>query len=278
MNQFTDVRELNETEVDEEAPLNDYYRAAQTWSADRDQSLASSRKTAWMVAAALGIVALLEAVAIVIMLPLKTVQPYTLLVDRQTGYVQALDPIAGEAITPSEAMANSFLAQYVIAREGFDIDTLKEDYRKVALWSGGDARTRYVAEAQASNPTSKLATLPRTARVEVEIRSISPVDADTAMVRFATYRIDAGGTRRAPQTWAAILNYRFSGQTMTAEDRLVNPLGFQVMRYRRNAEFLGEQDTAAPSPVIGAAQIDPMVTIQRPGEEGFEDYEVDGQQ
>ncbi|MGE5952182.1 MAG: virB8 family protein [Qipengyuania vulgaris] len=277
MNQFTDVREPIETEVDEEAPLNDYYRAAQTWSADRDQSLASSRKTAWMVAAALGIVALLEAVAIVIMLPLKTVRPYTLLVDRQTGYVQALDPIEGEAIKPSEAMANSFLAQYVIAREGFDIDTLKDDYRKVALWSGGDARTRYVAESQASNPTSKLATLPRTARVEVEIRSISSVDADTAMVRYSTYRVDSGGTRQAPQSWASIVSYRFSGQTMSAEDRLVNPLGFQVMRYRRNAEFLGEQNTAAPSPVTGA-RVDPMVTIQRPGEEEFEDYEVDRQQ
>ena len=276
MNQFTEVRELDETEAEGDAPLGDYYRAAQTWSADRDQSLASSRKTAWIVAAVLGMVALLEAVAIVTMLPLKTVQPYTLLVDRQTGYVQALDPIEGESITPSEAMANSFLAQYVIAREGFDIDTLKQDYRKVALWSGGDARTRYVAEAQASNPSSKLATLPRQARVEVEIRSISSVDADTAMVRYTTYRIDAGGTRRAPQTWAAIVNYRFSGQTMTAEDRLVNPLGFQVMRYRRNAEFLGEQNASAPAAVTGAAQIDPMVTLQRPGEDEFEDYEVGG--
>ena len=263
MNQFSEVREVSEAEEDTDSPLRGYYREAQSWSADREEALASSRKTAWIVAAALGVIALLEAVAIVVMLPLKTVQPYTLLVDRQTGYIQALDPIEGESITPGQAMARSFLAQYVIAREGFDIDTLQEDYRRVALWSGGEARTRYIAEAQASNPSSKLATLPRQARIEVEIRSISSINADTALVRYATYRTDPGGQRQAPQSWASVVRYRFSGEAMTAEDRLVNPLGFQVMRYRRDAEYLGDTPAAAPAYLPEADR--PDVVIPRPG-------------
>lgn len=242
MNQFSEVREVGETDRDDE--LGDYYREAQSWSADRQRALASSRKTAWIVACVLGLIALLEAIALVVLLPLKTVEPYTLLVDRQTGYIQALDPLEGESIRPSEAMERSFLAQYVIAREGFDIDTLGQDYRKVALWSAGDARSRYVAEAQAGNPASKLATLPRQARIEVEVRSISSINAETALVRYVTFQIDPGGQRGPPQPWVAIMRYRFSGAAMSAEDRLINPLGFQVVRYRRNAELIEAPDAA----------------------------------
>lgn len=262
MNKFSEFRETGDDETDE--GLSDYYREAQSWTADREEAIARSRKTAWIIAGVLGVIALLEAIALVVMLPLKTVQPYTLLVDRQTGYVQALDPIEGEAIRPTEALARSFLAQYVIAREGFDIDTLKEDYRKVALWSAGEARSRYVAEAQASNPASKLATLPRQARIEVEIRSISSINAETALVRYVTTRVDPGGRSQSPQSWAAVIRYRFSGKAMSARDRLINPLGFQVLRYRRNAELIDEPSTISEEAFYSPAVGEPQITIERP--------------
>lgn len=226
--------------------LEKYYRDAETWSADRERSTSASRKVAWIVAGVAASVALLEAIALIMLLPLKTVVPYTLLVDRQTGYVQALKPLEREIIAPDQALVRSFLAQYVIAREGFDIDSLKDSYRKVALWSAGEARSRYISDMQASNPTSPLATLPRRALVTTQIRSISSLNADTALVRFSTIRADPGDQFQPPQTWAAVIKYRFSGETMTAEDRLLNPLGFQVVRYRRDAETVPEDAAVRP--------------------------------
>ena len=61
------------------------------------------------------------------LMPLKTVEPYTLLVDRQTGFVQALRPIDAERIAADRALTQSFLVQYVIARESFDIDSLQDE-------------------------------------------------------------------------------------------------------------------------------------------------------
>ena len=220
--------------------LADYYQQAESWSADRERANAASRRTAWIVAGIAAAVALFEAIALIIMLPLKTVVPYTLLVDRQTGYVQALKPLERDIIAPDTAMVRSFLAQYVIARESFDIDALQDSYRKVALWSAGEARSRYVAGAQATNPTSFLATLPRRALVTTQIRSISSLNADTVLVRFSTTRTDPGDQPQPAQTWAAVIKYRFSGEAMSAEDRLLNPLGFQVLRYRRDAETVPE--------------------------------------
>jgi type IV secretion system protein VirB8 len=230
--------------------LDDYYRAAASWGEDRERELAASRKVSWIVAGVATAVALIEAIALIFLLPLKTVVPYTLLVDKQTGYVEQLKPAESRTIDPDAALIRSFLVQYVIERESFDIDTLNNSYRKVALWSAGDARTRYINGMQATNPESPLARLPRRAVVDVKILSVSSLEGDTAMVRFTTERGDAAGSGTVPENWVAVIRYRFSGAAMSAEDRMTNPLGFQVIRYRRNAETLPApaQPNAAVSP------------------------------
>ncbi len=234
-----------------------YYREAASWSDDRAAALASSRRIAWIVAAVATVIAVLEAIAIIVLTPLKTVVPYTLLVDRQTGYVEALKPLEKQMIAPDSALVRSFLVQYVIAREGFDIDSLNDNYRKVALWSADEARSRYLSEMQATNPLSPLAKLPRRALVQVQLRSVSSLNADTALVRFSTVQTDPGAQPQPPLLWAAVVKYRFSGAEMSAEDRMINPLGFQVIRYRRDAETLPEVAPAQPQPA-GAANGAPL--------------------
>lgn len=218
--------------------LKAYYEQAASWSADRQDELRRSRRTAWFVAGVAGGIALLEALALVFLTPLKTEVPYVLTVDRQTGFVQALDPLDQSRITADSALTRSFVAQYVVARESFSLASLKSDYRKVALWSAGDARSRYLAEMQSSNPASPLSALPRGAQQEVQIHSVSSLGPNTALVRFATMRTDPAASGQLPQRWAAVMTYRFTTQGMSAADRIDNPLGFQVLRYRRDPELV----------------------------------------
>lgn len=226
-----------------------HYKAAESWAADRQDGLRSSRRIAWIVAIVAVIIALAEAIALVVALPLKTVVPYTLLVDRQTGYVQALNPIDANRIAPDSALTQSFLVQYVIAREGYDIATVQSDYRKVALWSAEAAKSDYLASMQVANPDSPLVRLPRATVIETRVRSVSSLGQHTALVRFETIRRDRGGTSQGSQGWVAIVSYRFSNAAMAVEDRFLNPLGFQVLRYRRNAETPPVTPSdAAPSP------------------------------
>lgn len=240
-----------------------YYEKADSWSKDRDRFERRSARVAWIIAGVSAAVAILEAIALVALTPLKTVVPYTLLVDRQTGYVQALKPLEREIVAPDAALTRSFLAQYVLAREGFDIDTLTQDYRKVALWSAGEARAQYVARIQGTNPASPLVVLPRRALVDTEIRSISSLNANTAFVRFATFRTDPGGPRQEPELWAAVIKYRYSSGDMSAADRLTNPLGFQITSYRRTPELPPE----IRPPSIPTAEVAPssaLTEIRRP--------------
>jgi type IV secretion system protein VirB8 len=229
--------------------LDAYYAQAESWNKDRLQAMRSSQRVAWWLAGAAALIAVLEAGALILLTPLKTVEPYTLLVDRTTGYVQALKPLDPQKIAPDTALTQSFLVQYVIAREGFDLATVNAAYRKVALFSADRARSSYLSQMQVSNPASPLLALPRGTVVDTRVKSISPVGKDVALVRFETVRTDPGGQAQPPQPWIATVRYRWSGEPMKLEDRFVNPLGFQVTSYRRDPEALPVAQTPAPAPV-----------------------------
>ena len=249
---------MNKTSRDS---LDAYYGQAESWAHDQQDALRASRKVAWIVASAAVVVALCEAFALIALAPLKTVVPYTLLVDRHTGFVEALKPLDAATIAPDKALTQSFLVQYVIARESFDYDALQSNYRKTVLWSADPARADYVSSVRYSNPGSPLARFPRTTAIDTRVKSVSPLGAGAALVRFETQRRDAGAQIQPARSWVAVIRYRFSGDPMTREDRFVNPLGFQVLRYRRDAEALPDPEaTPAPAPgtqVVPGTQVAP---------------------
>lgn len=213
---------------------------AESWATSVTDDLERSNRRAWIVAIIAALVALAEAIALVFLIPLKTVEPYTLLVDRQTGNVEALAPLNAQVVAPDAALTRSFLVQYVIARESFSADALQNDYRKVSLWSGGTERRQYQAGMNAENPGSPLAYLPRGGVIRTEVKSVSPLGEGRSLVRFITTRQDRGAAASPAQHWAAIIAYEFTNAEMSEADRLINPLGFQVTSYRRDAETLPE--------------------------------------
>jgi len=220
-----------------------YYAQAQSWAEDRQILLKRSRALAWALAGVAVAIAALEAVALASLAPLKSVEPYTILVDRQTGYTQILKGDGAEKISADDALIQSMLAQYVIARESYDITTIARDYRKVALWSVDRARTSYMAVMQtgsADNPTTHL---PRTSVVNTYIKSVSRLGSMAALVRFDTERVDQGQANGARQSSIAVVRYRFARAPMSFDDRLINPLGFQVVTYRKDQESPQPSDT-----------------------------------
>jgi type IV secretion system protein VirB8 len=229
-----------------------YFETSRGWAQDLNDELRRSRRTAWIVAITACACTVLAILAVFALLPLKTVTPYTLLVDRQTGYVQALDPIDAARITPDAALTQSFLVQYVIARESFNRATVQADYRKVTLWSADGAERDYVRTMQVANPASPLASLPPGTSVEARIRSVSSLGKQTSLVRFDTQQRDRGGALQPAQAFAAVVSWRYSNTPMSVEDRFINPLGFEVVRYRKNPETLAVPQQVEAAPIAGA--------------------------
>jgi type IV secretion system protein VirB8 len=104
-----------------------------------------------------------------------------------------------------------------------------------------------------TNPTSPLNLYQPTAIVSVTIDSVSLLSPTTALVRFETSRRDSGGGLAPQGAFVAVMAFRYTGAPMRMEDRFINPLGFQVISYRRDSDSVGAGAPRAIEtvPVIG---------------------------
>ena len=215
---------------------DDYYAAARSWA--DGQASASSRETriAWRVAAGAALIAVLLALALVFLVPLKSVQPYVLTVDRQTGAVEAMTTLQNGQLSQNEAVIQAQLAGYVIARETFDATDLAQQYRRVQVMSARPVASAYVAEMAANNPASPLNTLSSGDTVSIRIRSVSLISDGAGLVRFTATRSALGAPTGQSTNYVAAISFGFNGRPLRQADRYDNPLGFQVTRYRRDVE------------------------------------------
>jgi type IV secretion system protein VirB8 len=62
----------------------------------------------------------------------------------------------------------------------------------------------------------------------------------------------------------AIIKYRFSNAPMTVEDRYVNPLGFEVIDYRKDAETLPVEAAASAAQPVNPTAFSPLPSTSRP--------------
>ncbi|MFZ4122187.1 MAG: virB8 family protein [Caulobacterales bacterium] len=218
-------------------PRDAHYDVTRRWLAHAQADDETTKKTGGWVACVLFVICAAQAAAIALMLPLKETVPYTILVDRQTGYVETVRGLQMGDLPQDVALTQSFLAQYVLARETYDVTDLASRYERVALWSDGEARTSYIDAYRTDNPTSLPKVLAPGTRVDVTVKSIEILSNTSARVRFETRtRPPAGLEERSD--YQAVIGFRYSNATMRMEDRLINPLGFQAVSYRRDAETL----------------------------------------
>ena len=241
---------MNERPDDPE--LRALYREGRTWGDDRLAGVERSKRLAWWIAGAGVAVAVLEAIALAGLVPLRTVVPYTVLVDRQTGYVTTVDPSKAVDIAPDAALTRSQLAQYVVARETIDRAGVAADYRKVVLWSGGSARASYLEMMKAGNADNPYIRTPRATVIRAEIRSVSTLEPGSAMVRYDLITGSAGGGAVA-QPYVSLLRYAYRKRPLTEGDRFINPLGFEVVSYRRDPEAVPVRPSTTAVVVPGYA-------------------------
>ncbi|MDP3673815.1 MAG: VirB8/TrbF family protein [Novosphingobium sp.] len=216
----------------------DYYQAARTWADGKVASSARETRIAWIAAAIAAAIALILALTLVFLVPLKTVEPFVVTVDRLTGATEVATTLKSGRLTQNEAVIQAQLAGYVVARETFDATDLARQYRRVRVMSAPAVATAYVAQMAANNPSSPLRTLNKGDTIAIRVRSVSLIAAGAAIVRFDAIRTNAGAAPLPPAANVAAISFGFSGRPLRMEDRYDNPLGFLVTRYRRDAEGL----------------------------------------
>jgi type IV secretion system protein VirB8 len=263
-----------------EARVSRYDPASAGWGQDDIAAAARSRRIAWIVAGVAAAIVALQAIALIVLIPLKRSVPYTVLVDRQTGHVQTTPGVSLPALSESDAVRQAFLAQYVLARETFDMADYRENYRRTMLWSDRDAAASYRRDWARDNPDGVQSRYRATTRVRTIVKEVRLLSPTTAVIRFDTDQTEgAAATSGLRQPWSATVSFTSAGRPLSDGDRLFNPLGFRVVGYRRDAEVPAAVPVAIPpAPLPPQAVTEPALDAQgAPVEGGAAAPVVDGE-
>lgn len=171
--------------------------------------------------------------------PLKTVEPFMLRVDNTTGYVDIIEPYNTSEETVNEAAIRYFLAKFVKNREEYEWNTIQTMYDNVESFSDHavfDEYRNYMLSDY--SPVKKLA---KSLQMKVKVNSITFLNNDTAQVRFTKRIAEKNGDRAQgykDSKWQATLKFGFDKNIRTQEQRLVNPLGMNIITYNVDSEVV----------------------------------------
>lgn len=219
-----------------------YYVEGASWEHDVARRNRNSRALAWIVASVMTIVAIASLGTLALLVPLKTYEPYMVVVDRATGFVEVKRPMAEGPLTQDEAVTTFNVVRYIKARETYDPRALKDNFDLAQLLATGDAARELTEIYSPANPQNPVKLYGPNTEVTVSVKSVTFPNNRTALVRFSTDEKTA--TSLTTRNWVSLVRFRYTSAPMRNEHRFDNPLGFQVLEYRRDQE-------TAPSP--GAA-------------------------
>ena len=154
----------------------------------------------------------------------KSIEPYIIDVEEKTGIATVVEQMTSQNFTGDQIIRRYFINQFVHAASGYDPRTYKADSEVVRLLALPPIYNAYRSRINARQ-------LGAEAQMGVRIKSVQFTDANTAQIRVLR-QIDLPNQATANKDEVITMSFYFSpGINLTLEDRLINPLGFQVSKY-----------------------------------------------
>ncbi|EAK8297249.1 type IV secretion system protein [Campylobacter jejuni] len=214
------------------------FNSAMDYEASFRYLIDKSNKRAWLIAFVSIFIAIISIVAVVLLTPLKTIEPYVIRVDNTTGMVDILTMLDEKEISSNEALDKYFISQYVKAREGYYYELLNQDYLLTQLMSSEKVANEYRAWYEGENARDQI--LKNSNEVNVQILSIvlgnsNGVKNSTIRAKIITKNLNTRGLSES--TKVITLSYDYILAKASEKNRILNPLGFKVTNYRIDEEI-----------------------------------------
>ncbi|MCI2401008.1 type IV secretion system protein [Aliiroseovarius subalbicans] len=194
---------------------------------------------AYFVAAAGVVVGLAGFLGAVSLFPLKSVETFVVVVDKETGEMDRVSQVAALTLDESDAIIQANLVAYVDDRETYDLTDGEQRINSVLDRSEGDAARTLRDLWSSTNEDYPITVYGREAKIDVVIRSVNQIEPGVAQVRFTRTLRRERDTRTVTRPYVATLAYEFRPETrQRLQDVWANPLGFVVTSYRVDAETL----------------------------------------
>ena len=220
--------------------LEGYFEEAASWDADRAAQYRRSARFGWATAGAGWVAVVFLAAALMLLMPLKRVEPFLIRVNDTTGAVDVVPVYAGSAMLP-QAITRYFLTHYVTVCERFDFATAESDYDECGAFQTAQGNQAWYARWNPNNPASPLNLYKDGTTVRAEVSSVSFFKrgngiADLAQIRYRTLKQPAGGGTPQMTDWIATVDYAYVKPSTDPKTREWNPLGFRVVDFETEQE------------------------------------------
>jgi type IV secretion system protein VirB8 len=224
--------------------------SAKNWYQDKYQRVLVQRNILALVALLALVLAFASVLAVRNFAPLKTVEPFLLQMDEKSGIVRTVEPTSRNALVASEAVDRYFLSRYITARESYNFSILRSNYNLVRVMSTPEVFYVFRKLVDPANPESLAARLKLTGQRDIRFTSISYIsnpplpggEEEKTPPKIMQARIVAtdtipGMTEDVISRYIVTVTFEYRNLEMSAEDMLLNPLGFQVLNYQIQQEI-----------------------------------------
>jgi len=224
--------------------LDQYFREAQSWDADRLLISRRHARIGWWVAGAGWLCAVAGAISLAILMPLKRVDPFVVRVDNSTGIVDVVPTYVGKT-TPEEAVTRYFLSHYLSICERFNFSTAESDYEECGAFHSAQRNQDWYAKWATTNPNSPLNMHKDGSSVRAQVQAISFFTRasglnDLAQVRYFTAERQGAGAEEKISHWVATVQYAYTKPAGDPRIRRWNPLGFKVVDFKSEPEIVAD--------------------------------------
>lgn len=237
-------------------PLVEYFREATSWDADRLAVVQHNARLAWWIAGAGASCALAMSICLMLLMPLKRVEPFVVRVDNSTGVVDVVPIYAGKTEL-TQTVTRYFLSHYISVCERFNYATAESDYEECGAFHAAQRNQAWYALWNPNNPASPLNVHKDGSIVRVQVEAVSFFQRasganELAQVRYLKAERQANGADERFSHWIATIQYAFTTPSRDPRVRRWNPLGFKILELATEPEVTAP-DEAAAQPGVGKA-------------------------
>lgn len=193
-----------------------------SWYSNRYQIVVVQRNILLLISVCLLVSMTAAIIFVKFVVSSKSLEPYVVEVETKSGIPTVVDQLTTQSLTGDEAVKKYFINQFIQSAVAYDPKTYKADAERVRLLSTqniySDFRNRI-----------NVRELGVDSKMEVKIKSMRFPDASTAQVRIS--RVTKSKSENSTKDEVITMNFYFTNLTLSNEERLINPLGFQVTNF-----------------------------------------------
>jgi type IV secretion system protein VirB8 len=238
--------------VKSDPALDRYLREAISWDSDRVAQTKRSARVAWWVAGAGWLCAMASAASLVLLMPLKGIEPFVIRVDNTTGIVDVVPVYPGHAAM-DETVTRYFLTHYITVCERFNLATAESDYEECGAFHTAQRNQEWYALWTPTNPRSPLNLHKDGSSVRAEVESVSFFKRasgveNLAQVRYLKSEHQGGEAAEHVTHWIATVQYAYADPPKDPRTRRWNPLGFKIIDLGSEPEVIASSAHADNTP------------------------------